>query len=163
MSEMTPEEAAGILLGMAPQEEGEAVSWEAKAASRVSHPRDSEGCLHLARHCRQALDALCMGADAITRISQLEADLREARAQLAEARRDAEKRRWRPISEMHEDHSCCVVMNIHDPNPPHVACTLDDDFEENVAAYGWTHFQQILFTTDEAYELLATEADHGKE
>lgn len=77
-------------------------------------------------------------------------DLRAA----ARVVREAHKHRWRPITEMHEDHSLCVVMNVRDPNPPHVAAVIDDNFEQNVEAYGWTHFQQILLTFDEAADLL---------
>ncbi len=62
--------------------------------------------------------------------------------------------RWRPISEMHEDHGPCVVMDIEDPGRLEMGhvCDVERDWEE------WaTHFAPILpLTNEEADALLET-------
>jgi len=78
-----------------------------------------------------------------------------------------EARRWRPISEAHEDYGQCVFINMEDADTPMCASTLDTDYEESREWYGWTHFAPIVLTNETADKLRATipappkEADHG--
>lgn len=77
-----------------------------------------------------------------------------------------EARRWRPISEAHEDCGVCAFINIHEPEPI-CASTLDDEFAEMAKCYGWTHFCRIALTHADAERLMThipappKEADHG--
>lgn len=65
-----------------------------------------------------------------------------------------ESRRWRPISEAHEDWGVCAFINVHEPEPI-CASTMDDDFEETAKHYGWTHFCRIVLTHEDAARLIA--------
>ncbi len=66
-----------------------------------------------------------------------------------------EKLRWRPISEIHEDHGICVAVNMRDPNPPQITHVCDPAFSEDAIEYEWTHFQPSYLGNEEAELLLA--------
>lgn len=69
----------------------------------------------------------------------------------------AEARRWKAISEAHEDYGVCVFVNLRDPDWADPVCmsTLDDDFAEMKEIHGWTHFARIGLTTETAERLKA--------
>jgi hypothetical protein len=67
-----------------------------------------------------------------------------------------EARRWRPISEAHEDFGQCVFINMEDADTPVCASTLDTDYAENCEWYGWTHFAPIILTTETAERLMSS-------
>ena len=69
----------------------------------------------------------------------------------------AEARRWKSISEAHEDYGVCVFVNLLDPDWADPVCmsTLDDDFAELKEIHGWTHFARIGLTTETAERLKA--------
>ncbi len=61
--------------------------------------------------------------------------------------------RWRPIEEIHEDYSLCVLIDIHDPGGAEVGSNLDTDYDESQ----WTHFAQLPeLTNDEAERLISS-------
>ena len=65
----------------------------------------------------------------------------------AELTKLADRYRWRPIAELHEDYGSCVLMNIDDPGYMEIGSNLNTDYDESQ----WTHFSQIVpLTTEEA-------------
>lgn len=65
-----------------------------------------------------------------------------------------EARRWRSISEAHEDFGLCLFVNMLDPGMYCAGTTLDGNWEEMAEECGWTHFCQIVLTTETVERLL---------
>jgi hypothetical protein len=62
----------------------------------------------------------------------------------------ADRYRWRPISEIHEDLGQCVLINLRDCGYMKIGNNLDLDWDESE----WTHFSQIVPMGQEEYERL---------
>lgn len=70
-----------------------------------------------------------------------------------EARRLRDRAKWRPISEIHEDYSLCVLIDINGPGGATVGSCMDTDWDESQ----WTHFAQMPELTNEEAERLIAE------
>lgn len=69
-----------------------------------------------------------------------------------ELRKQLDRYRWRPISEIHEDFGPCVLMNIDDPGKLGIGSNLQLDWEESKSE--WTHFAEVpKLTNEDAYKL----------
>lgn len=65
----------------------------------------------------------------------------------------ADRYRWRPISEMHEDYGPCVLINIYDPGDLEIGNNLCLDWDES----RWTHFSQLVPLTQEQAQKMIDE------
>ena len=65
---------------------------------------------------------------------------------------------WRPISEIHEDHGPCVVMDISAAGYREITHVCSLDFDES----RWTHFAPIPSMTHEDAERLIAEMEAAK-
>lgn len=69
---------------------------------------------------------------------------------IAELTKFADRYRWRPIAELHEDYGPCVLMHIDDPGLLEIGSNLNLDYDES----RWTHFSQIVPLTQEEADVM---------
>jgi hypothetical protein len=80
-------------------------------------------------------------------------EITKLREENADLRAKLKRYDWRPIAEMHEDHSTCVVIDIRDPGSVQVMNVCDTDYNPE----DWTHFAMLPELTNEMAEKLIAE------
>lgn len=67
----------------------------------------------------------------------------------------ADRYRWRPISELHEDYGDCVLVNVADCGYMEIGSNLNLDFDESK----WTHFTRFTPIGQAEYERMREEVE----